>query len=176
VVAAQYQLSPLSASLSNFRFVCSIQIHIDGTFKKLNFVRWYTSEKFENPWYNMKRPVEESMHSCFCDNMSARNDFAGTMQDRKHIFHLLLYSIKILEWGLQDNTILLCYEIGVLMLRVEKQIKGLRQFCDVTTLLQPGTVKCQMDVTRCYTIQTDTKWLSCMCAFKCAQLVVSDVS
>lgn len=49
------------------------------------------------------------MHSCFFDNMSARKDFAGIMQHKKHIFHLLLYSIKILDCGLQDNTILLCY-------------------------------------------------------------------
>jgi len=45
----------------------------------------------------------------------------------------------------------------------------------VTTLLQPGTVECQMDVTHWYTIQTDTKWSSCMCACVCAQLVVSSV-
>jgi hypothetical protein len=49
------------------------------------------------------------MHACFCDNMSAWKDFAGIMQDKKHIFHLLRYSIQILESVLQDNTILLCY-------------------------------------------------------------------
>jgi len=41
--------------------------------------------------------------------MSAGEDFAGIMQDRKHIFQLQLYSIEILERGLSDNTILLCY-------------------------------------------------------------------
>ena len=43
------------------------------------------------------------MHSCFFDNMSAWKDFAGIMQDRKHIFQLLLNSIEILVW------VVLCY-------------------------------------------------------------------